>query len=67
LSIEPLYLKKVLTATPETQIREIARVLIEQRKGVMPIVDANAHMVGIITRSDILRTIVNQAPLELWV
>ncbi len=65
--IEPLVSKKVLTATPDTEIRTIARLMFEQRVGVMPIVDAYENLVGIITRSDILRTLVNQAPLELWV
>ncbi len=67
LPIEPLVCKKVLTATPDTEIRTIARLMFEQRVGVMPIVDQYDNLVGIITRSDILRTLVNQAPLELWV
>jgi len=33
----------------------------------MPIVDPKENLVGIITRSDILRTLVDHAPLELWV
>lgn len=66
-TIEGMMKKRVLTASPDTEIREIARVLFEQRVGAMPVVDDNGHPVGIITRSDILRTLVNHAPLELWV
>ncbi len=56
----------VLTALPQTAIREIARTLLEERIGAMPIVSEHEELVGIVTRSDILRTVVNQAPLELW-
>ena len=57
----------VITATPDTRIREIARLLIERRIGAMPIMDKYDNLVGIITRSDVLRAVVNHAPLELWV
>jgi len=67
LNIRPLMSERVVTATPDTEIRQIARLLFERRIGVMPIVDFSGRLVGIITRSDILRTLVNNAPLELWV
>lgn len=56
----------VLTAGPDTNIRELARVLLEQKIHGMPIVDTNHQVMGIVTRSDILRALVNYAPLELW-
>jgi acetoin utilization protein AcuB len=59
--------KKVLTATPDTNIREIARVLFEERIGCMPIVDEDKQVVGMLTRSDILRALIKHAPLDLWI
>lgn len=59
--------KKVLTATPDTNIREIARVLFEERIGCMPIVDEADQVVGMMTRSDILRALIKHAPLDLWI
>ncbi len=56
----------VLTAGPDTNIRELARVLLEQNIHAMPIVDANYQVMGMVTRGDILRALVNYAPLELW-
>lgn len=56
----------VLTAGPDTNIRELARVLLEQNIHAMPIVDKQYQVVGIVTRGDILRALVNYAPLELW-
>ena len=57
---------RVLTALPSTPIREIARILFEERIGAMPIVEYGV-LVGIITRSDILRALINHAALELWI
>ena len=57
----------VLTARPYTEIRQIAEIMFKERVGAMPIVDDAGELVGIITRSDILRTLINKAPLELWI
>ncbi len=57
----------IIAAKPDTSIREIAQVLFEERIGSMPVVDDGGQLVGLLTRSDILRTLVNEAPLELWV
>lgn len=65
--VEDLMTHDVLTATPDTSIREIARVLFEERIGCMPIVDDDKQVVGVITRSDILRALIKQAPLDLWI
>ncbi len=66
-AIATLMKPRVLTATPDTEIRQIARVLIEQHIGAMPIMDYQGRLRGIVTRSDILRALVTHAPLELWV
>jgi len=58
---------RVLTAHPDTEIRTIARVLFEERIGAMPIVNEAGLPKGILTRSDILRTVMNQVPFELWI
>ena len=65
-TIQEIMKTTVLTASPETEIRQIARVFFEERVGAMPILDASESVVGIITRSDILRTLVSTAPIDLW-
>jgi acetoin utilization protein AcuB len=67
ISIHNIFNERVITATPDTPIRHIAKMMFEKRVGAMPVVTEAGKLVGIITRSDILRTVVNQAPLELWV
>ena len=64
--LEDVMITNVLSARPGASIREIARVMFEERIGAMPIVSEDERLVGILTRSDIVRTVINQAPLELW-
>ena len=56
----------VLVATSDTEVREVARVMCEEHIGCMPIVDDKSTLAGIVTRTDILKTLLMQAPLELW-
>ncbi len=65
--IQQIMVTNVLSASPETEIRTIARILFEERIGAMPIVGEQGELIGMLTRSDILRTVVNKAPLELWI
>ena len=57
---------RVITANLQTEIRSIAEVLSNQRISAMPITDEHNRLIGIISSTDILRTLVNQSPLELW-
>jgi acetoin utilization protein AcuB len=56
---------RVLSATPTTEIREIARVMLEEQVSGIPILDSSSHPIGILTTSDILRAIVHRSPLDL--
>ena len=66
-SVREVMATDVLTARPEATIRQVARVLFDERIGAMPIVDASGVLAGILTRSDILRAVLGSAPLELWI
>ena len=65
-SVTTLMKSEVLVATPETEIRELARVMFFERVGCLPITSDTGALLGIITRSDILRALLGSAPLELW-
>lgn len=58
--------RRVLTAAPDTPIRELARVMVAERIGAVPIVGP-AGLAGIVTQNDVLRCLVNHAPLDLWI
>lgn len=53
----------VFSAKPKTPIRRIAQLFVIERIGSMPIVNNEGNLVGIITRSDILRTFSHLANL----
>ncbi len=65
---------RVLTAQADTDIRLLARVMVDHRIGALPIIQADRRekqpdqviLQGMVTRSDILRAVMNFAPLELW-
>lgn len=59
--------RRVITAMPDTSIRNVAEVMMQQRFGSMPVLNDEMELIGIVTRSDILKAVVNTAPLELWV
>ena len=59
--------KKVVTASPDTPVKEICRIMFEQRVGALPVADFNGELLGIITRTDILKAMIKTRPIELWV
>jgi CBS domain-containing protein len=56
--VRDLISPRLLTAGPDTEIAQIARVLYEEHVGSLPIIDKDKNLVGLITRSDILKAIV---------
>ncbi|MDX8409584.1 MAG: CBS domain-containing protein, partial [Mariprofundales bacterium] len=56
---------RVLTAVVDTDARTIARLFVERHIGAVPIMEEHA-VVGIITRSDILRAVMHNLALESW-
>jgi len=66
-SIQPMINSRVLVATPETEIREIAGILFQQHISAIPIINNDETLAGIITSSDIMHVLMNRAPLELWI
>jgi acetoin utilization protein AcuB len=61
-----LMIRKVFVATPDTQIQALAHVMFDEHIGALPIVDEQQQLLGIVTRSDILRALSAYQPLEYW-
>jgi CBS domain-containing protein len=51
---------------PDTDIRQLAQVLLDTRLPGLPVVDGQGSLVGFVSRSDILRAMVSDPPLDLW-
>jgi CBS domain-containing protein len=47
----------VVTAKPDLPLKEAARLMIERGIGALPVVNDERHLVGIVTRRDIVRAI----------
>ena len=67
VTIENYVSHPVLVADPEATLLALARVLLEERIGAIPVVSLKKELVGLITRSDILRVIVSHPNFENWV
>ncbi|MGC2165121.1 MAG: CBS domain-containing protein [Gallionella sp.] len=56
-----------VAAAPITDIRRIVRVMLNYGLGGVPVLDEREDMIGFVSRGDILRTVITDPPLSLWV
>ncbi len=56
----------VITTDPVSDVRRVARVLLDYDLTGIPVVGEGDDLVGIVTRGDILRRVINEPPLSLW-
>ncbi|WP_286239916.1 CBS domain-containing protein [Neptuniibacter halophilus] len=69
-SIQPVatvYDKKLIAATPETRVQDVAINFIENDINAIPVVDKEDKVIGIVCRTDLLRLLVSGPHLERWV
>lgn len=45
----------VITVSPDTPVHEIARLLVDKRISGVPVVDAEGHLLGIVSEGDLVR------------
>ena len=62
--------EKVIVATPETSLRDVAGLMLSNRFGALPVVklldENNIQLMGIVTTRDLIKGIWNHAPIDLW-
>jgi CBS domain-containing protein len=63
-TIEESYTTQVITATPDTNIRQLAVSCVEHQLTCIPIVQDNGNLTGIITRTDLLQSLINNEWLD---
>jgi len=56
----------VPSVSADTDIRRVARVLLDSGLPGLPVVDEEGRVSGFVSRSDILRAVVADPPLDLW-
>jgi CBS domain-containing protein len=59
-------LSPVPGVTPDIDIRRVAQVLLDTEFPGLPVVDAQDQLLGFVSRTDILKAIVHDPPLDLW-
>ena len=56
----------VPSVSKDTDVRRVARVLLDTGLPGLPVADESGQVVGFVSRSDILRAVVADPPLDLW-
>lgn len=51
--------KDVITVSPDTEVREIVELLIKHRISAVPVVNAERHVLGIVSEGDLMRRVEN--------
>jgi CBS domain-containing membrane protein len=57
IKIKEIMTKKVVTISPEANIKDAARLMIDKKIGCLPVVEGD-RLVGIVTETDMLRYVV---------
>ncbi len=66
IAVRDIMSSDVIATGPLTDIRRVARAMLDQHVGLMPIVDEQGGLSGVVTRSDILHAIIHHPGLSLW-
>jgi len=65
-SLSQIQLPQTITADPISDVRRVAKVMYDFNLNAIPIVNEENFLVGIVSRSDILKTVASIPPLQLW-
>lgn len=65
-SVADIMSTPVPSVAPDTDIRRVAGVLLDTGLPGLPVVDEQGLVTGFVSRSDILRAVVTDPPLDLW-
>ena len=65
-SVADLMWTPVPSVAPDTDIRRLARVLLDTGLPGLPVVDEQGRVIAFVSRSDILQAVVSDPPLDLW-
>ena len=64
--VSAVMLSPVPAVSEDTDLRRVARVLLDTRLPGLPVVSEEGQLTGFISRSDILQAVVHDPPLDLW-
>jgi len=64
--LEDLYMDEIITTDPITDIRRIAKVMVDFKISAIPVVTQDDILVGIVSKTDILKAVANLPKFQLW-
>jgi len=65
LKVRDIMQSGVVTVTPGATVRELARVLANAQISGVPVLDEDAHLVGVVSASDVVRLAAEEAEVRL--
>ena len=60
MKVDELMTREVVTATPNTPLKDVARVLVEREISGLPVVDEGGNVLGVVSETDILHKELDQ-------
>ncbi|MBU3014953.1 CBS domain-containing protein [Poseidonibacter lekithochrous] len=64
--IDDIYLPELITVDPVSDIRRVSKVMIDFKLDALPVVDEEAILLGILSKTDIIKAISSLPRLQLW-
>lgn len=64
--VSEVMLSPVPAVSPDADLRRVAQVFLDTGLPGLPVTDEGGHCIGFISRTDILRAMVAEPPLDLW-
>jgi len=65
LTVRDIMHEKVVTVSPETSVRELARLLADEEISGTPVVDGNGALLGVVSSTDVVRLAADDASVRL--
>lgn len=66
LPVSSIYHSQIIVASLDTELSVLAATFVNYPVRALPVIDNEERVIGIITRSDLLRLLINNARVESW-
>jgi CBS domain-containing protein len=64
--LEDIYLPELITTDPITDIRRVAKVIVDFKLSAIPVVTQQDVLIGIVSKTDILKAVSKLPNFQLW-
>ena len=64
--VQEVMISPIPTVSDETELRRVAGVLLETGLPGLPVTDERGQLIGFLSRTDILKAVAADPPLDLW-